>query len=46
MHMSSDNLLLADRKAVCKPATIVIMRREETDAGTTQMTALVKGSTC
>ena len=34
---------LLERKAVCKPAT---MRREETNAGTTQMTALVKGSTC
>ena len=34
MHMSSDNLLLAERKAVYKPATIDI----------TQMTALVKGS--
>ena len=47
MHMSSDNLLLAERKTVCKPATIDIsltMRREETNAGTTQMTALVKGS--
>ena len=45
MHMSSDNLLLAERKAVCKPATIdITMRREETNTGTTQMTALVKGS--
>ena len=45
MHMSSDNLLLAERKAVYKPATIdITMRREETNAGTTQMTALVKGS--
>ena len=44
MHMSSDNLLLAERKAV-KPATIdITMRREETNSGTTQMTALVKGS--
>ena len=34
---------LLDRKAVCKPATT---RREETNAGTTQMIALVKGSTC
>ena len=32
---------LLERKAVCKPATT---RREETNAGTTQMTALVKGS--
>ena len=39
--MSSDNLLLAERKAVCKPATIdITMRREETNAGITQMTAL------
>ena len=45
MPMSSDNLLLAERKAVCKPATIdITMRREETNAGTTQMTALVKDS--
>ena len=38
MHiMSSDNLLLAERKAVCKPATIdITMRREETNTGTTQ----------
>ena len=34
---------LLEKKAVCKPATT---RREETNAGTTQMTALVKGSTC
>ena len=34
---------LLERKAVCKPATT---RREETNAGTTQMIALVKGSTC
>ena len=32
---------LLERKAVCKPAT---KRREETNSGTTQMTALVKGS--
>ena len=30
MHMSSDNLLLAERKAVCKPATIdITMRRNQ-----------------
>ena len=34
---------LLERKAVCKPATT---RREETNAGTMQMTALVKRSTC
>ena len=32
---------LLEREAVCKPAT---KRREETNSGTTQMTALVKGS--
>ena len=53
MHMS---ICLADLKVVCKPATtrreetIDILpsdgNLEETNAGTTQMTALVKGSTC
>ena len=38
---------LLETKAVCKPATIdITTRREETNAGTTQMTALVKGCTC
>ena len=34
---------LLERKAVCKPATT---RREETNAGTTQMTALVMTGRC
>ena len=48
MHMSSDlittNLLFAGKESslqACNPT-----RREETNAGTTQMTALVKGSVC
>ena len=50
MHMSSDlannklTYYLLERKAVCKPATIdITTRKEETNAGTTQMTALHLG---
>ena len=45
MHMSSEtNLLFAGKESslqACNPK-----RREETNAGTMQLTALVKGSTC
>ena len=40
--LGRDDLNLQEKKAVCKPTTI---RREETNAGTTQMTALVKVTT-
>ena len=40
--MSSDNLLLAEGKSGNDKIDIT-MRREETNAGTTQITALVKG---
>ena len=42
--ITQTNLLFAGKESSrCKPAT---MRREETNAGTTRMTALVKGSMC
>ena len=41
MHMPG--LFAVKESSHCKPATT---RREETNAGTTQMTALVKGSMC
>ena len=43
VNMLDRNQLFAGKETVCKPAT---KRREETNAGTTHMTALVKGSKC